>query len=407
MATITAGIIAFTVIVVMLVVLLMAAKSKLVASGEVKIIINESDERAIHARAGGTLLNTLAEHDIFIPSACGGKGSCGVCKVRVTDGGGALLPTEKSHVSRIEARTGTRLSCQVKLKQDVKIEIPDTVFSARQWTCRVRSNENVATFIKELVLDLPEGEVVPFRAGGYVQLTCPPHELRYADFQIPDQYRDDWERFGVFRYVSKVTENVSRAYSMANYPDEKGLIMLNVRIASPPPSKPDAPPGIVSSYIFSLSPGNEVTISGPFGEFFAKDTESEMIFVGGGAGMAPMRSHIFDLFRRIRTKRKVSFWYGARSLKEAFYIEDFDAVARENENFEWHLALSEPLPEDEFDGPKGFIHQVLFDRYLRDHPAPEEAEYYLCGPPMMLNACLAMLDSLGVPKENIAFDDFG
>jgi Na+-transporting NADH:ubiquinone oxidoreductase subunit F len=407
MATITAGIIAFTVIVVMLVVLLMVAKSKLVASGDVKIVINENDDRAIKARAGGTLLNTLAEHDIFIPSACGGKGSCGVCKVRVTEGGGALLPTETSHVSRIEARTGTRLSCQVKLKEDVKIEIPDTVFSARQWTCRVRSNENVATFIKELVLDLPEGEVVPFRAGGYVQLTCPPHELRYADFQIPAQYREDWERFGLFRYVSKVTENVSRAYSMANYPDEKGLIMLNVRIASPPPSKPEAPPGIVSSYIFSLSPGNEVTISGPFGEFYAKDTQSEMIFVGGGAGMAPMRSHIFDLFRRIQTRRKVSFWYGARSLKEAFYIEDFDAVARENENFEWHLALSEPLPEDDFHGPKGFIHQVLFDRYLRDHPAPEEAEYYLCGPPMMLNACLAMLDSLGVPNENIAFDDFG
>jgi Na+-transporting NADH:ubiquinone oxidoreductase subunit F len=407
MATVVAGIIAFTVIVVLLVVLLMAAKAKLVASGDVTITINEDPDRAITARAGGNLLDTLAAHDIFVPSACGGKGSCGVCKVRVTEGGGAILPTEQSHISRIEARTGTRLSCQVKLKEDVKIEIPDSVFAARQWICTVRSNENVATFIKELVLDLPEGQEVPFRAGGYIQLTCPPHELRYADFRIPEQYRGDWERFDLFRHVSKVSESVSRAYSMANYPDEKGILLLNVRIASPPASMPDAPPGIVSSYIFSLSPGDQVTVSGPFGEFFAKETESEMIFVGGGAGMAPMRSHIFDLFRRLGTKRKVSFWYGARSLKEAFYIEDFDSIERENENFEWHLALSEPLPEDEFDGPTGFIHEVLYERYLKEHPVPEEAEYYLCGPPMMLEACLALLDSLGVPEENIAFDDFG
>jgi Na+-transporting NADH:ubiquinone oxidoreductase subunit F len=407
MGTIAAGIIAFTVIVLMLVVLLLVAKSRLVPSGDVKIVINEDPDRAITARAGGTLLNTLAANDVFIPSACGGKGSCGVCTVRVLEGGGAMLPTETSHISRMDARMGVRLSCQVKLKEDIQIQIPASVFSARQWTCKVRSNENVATFIKELVLDLPEGEAVPFRAGGYIQLACPPHELRYGDFRVPDEFRADWERFNLFRYESKVDEGVSRAYSMANYPGEEGIIMLNVRIATPPPTKPDAPPGIVSSYIFSLSPGDQVTISGPFGEFFAKDTDAEMIFVGGGAGMAPMRSHIFDLFRRLETKRKVSFWYGARSLKEAFYVEDFDSIARENENFEWHLALSDPLPEDEYEGPTGFIHRVLFDMYLRDHSAPEEVEYYLCGPPMMLAACLAMLDSLGVPPENIAFDDFG
>ncbi|NLY93982.1 MAG: NADH:ubiquinone reductase (Na(+)-transporting) subunit F [Myxococcales bacterium] len=407
MATIVAGIVAFTIIVMMLVVVLMIAKSKLVQSGDVRIVVNDDEARAISTHAGGTLLGTLAEQKIFIPSACGGQGTCGVCKVRVLEGGGALLPTERGHVSRAEARLGTRLSCQVKVKGDLRIVIPESVFAAREWRCKVRSNENVATFIKEIVLELPEGEEVPFRAGGYIQLTAPPHHVRYRDFDIPERYRADWERFGLFRYESKTDEAVSRAYSMANYPDEKGVIMLNVRIASPPPTAPDAPPGIVSSYIFSLRPGDEVTISGPFGEFFAKDTDAEMIFIGGGAGMAPMRSHIFDQFKRLHTHRKVSFWYGARSLKEAFYVEEFDALAREHPNFEWTLALSEPLPEDEFDGPTGFIHEVLYERYLRDHPAPEEVEYYLCGPPMMLTACLAMLDSLGVPKENIAFDDFG
>jgi Na+-transporting NADH:ubiquinone oxidoreductase subunit F len=407
MATVVAGIIAFTLIVVFLVVLLMIAKSRLVASGDVTIVVNEDQDRAITTRAGGSLLNTLAERDIFIPSACGGKGSCGVCKVRVTEGGGAVLPTEKSHISRIEERTGTRLSCQVKVKENIKIEIPDSMFAARQWTCAVKSNEYVATFIKELILALPEGEEVPFRAGGYIQLTCPPHELRYADFQVPERFRGDWERHDLFRHTSKVEENVSRAYSMANCPDEKGIIMLNVRIAAPPPSKPDAPPGIVSSYIFSLTAGDQVTISGPFGEFFAKETENEMVFVGGGAGMAPMRSHIFDLFHRLETRRKVSFWYGARSLKEAFYVEDFDSIERENPNFEWHLALSEPKPEDDWQGQVGFIHEVLLREYLSQHPAPEDVEYYLCGPPLMLKACIEMLLDLGVENENIAFDDFG
>ena len=296
---------------------------------------------------------TLAANGIFIPSACGGKGTCGVCRVTVREGGGALLPTETSHISRGEAREGLRLSCQVKVKQDMKIEIPAEVFDVRKWKCKVRSNHNVATFIKELVLELPEGETVPFRAGGYIQIECPPHEVAYKDFVVEPEYRGDWDKFNLWRYVSKVDEGLSRAYSMANYPGEEGIIMLNVRIASPPPRMPDVPPGKMSSYIFNLKPGDEVTISGPYGEFFARDTNAEMIFIGGGAGMAPMRSHIFDQFRRLHTKRKVSFWYGARSLREAFYVEDFDAIAAENPNFEWHLALSEPLPEDNWTGLQG------------------------------------------------------
>ena len=332
-----------------------------------------------------------------------------MCTLRVLDGGGAVLPTERSHLSRGEERDGVRLSCQVRVKQDLKIEVAPELFSVRQWKCRVRSNHNVATFIKELVLELPPGEAVPFRAGGYIQIECPPYELRYRDFDIEEEYRGDWDRFDMWRYRASVAdgEEVVRAYSMANYPEEKGVILLNVRIASPPPRMPDVPPGKMTSYLFGLKPGDEVTISGPFGEFFAKETDNEMIFVGGGAGMAPMRSHIFDQFRRLDTKRRISFWYGARSLREAFYQEDFDAIAAEHPNFEWKLALSEPLPEDRWDGLTGFIHQVLHDNYLKTHPNPEDAEYYLCGPPMMLKACLDMLDGLGVEPENIAFDDFG
>jgi Na+-transporting NADH:ubiquinone oxidoreductase subunit F len=383
------------------------AKSKLVASEDVTITINEDPDKAIVTPAGGTLLNTLAANRIFIPSACGGKGTCGVCKVDVHEGGGALLPTETSHINRGEARRGTRLSCQVKVKQDMKIEVAPEIFAVRKWRCRVRSNRNVATFIKELVLELPEGEEVPFRAGGYIQIECPPHEVHYKDFDIDEDYRGDWDKYNMWQYTSKVEEGVTRAYSMANYPGEKDIIMLNVRIASPPPNKPGLPPGIMSSYIFSLKPGDEVTISGPFGEFFAKDTANEMVFIGGGAGMAPMRSHIFDQFRRLHTDRKVSFWYGARSRREAFYEEDFDAIEAENDNFEWHLALSEPLPEDNWQGETGFIHQVVYDNYLKDHPAPEDVEYYLCGPPMMNSACIRMLTDLGVEPENIALDDFG
>ena len=407
METILLGVVAFTVTILALVAVLLVAKARLVQSGDVTININDDPENSITTAAGGTLLGTLAANQIFIPSACGGQGTCGVCEVKVLDGGGEILPTELTHISRGEAREGCRLSCQVKVKQDMKIEIPAEVFNVRKWKCKVRSNHNVATFIKELVLELPEGEEVPFRAGGYIQIECPPHEVSYKNFEVEDEYRGDWDKFDQWKYVSKVTESVERAYSMANYPEEKGIIMLNVRIASPPPRMPDVPPGVMSSYIFNLKPGDEVTISGPYGEFFAKPTENEMIFIGGGAGMAPMRSHIFDQFRRIHTNRKVSFWYGARSLREAFYVEDFDTIAGENENFDWHLALSEPLPEDNWSGLTGFIHQVLFDNYLKDHESPEDCEYYICGPPMMNEAVIQMLTDLGVEPENIAFDDFG
>jgi Na+-transporting NADH:ubiquinone oxidoreductase subunit F len=405
--TILFGVAGFTVVILALVLILMAARSRLVPSGDVKILINGDSDKAVTAPAGSTLLNTLADNQIFIPSACGGQGTCGVCRVTVLEGGGSILPTETGHINRGDAREGVRLSCQVKVKQDMEIEIPAEIFEVRRWKCRVRSNDNVATFIKELVLELPEGDAVPFRAGGYIQIECPPHEVAYKDFEIAEEYHGDWDHFDVWRYVSKVDEPISRAYSMANYPEERGIIMLNVRIASPPPRMPDVPPGQMSSYIFNLKPGDEVTISGPFGEFFAKDTDNEMIFIGGGAGMAPMRSHIFDQFKRIHTKRKVSFWYGARSLREAFYVEDFDSIQAENDNFEWHLALSEPQEEDDWTGYTGFIHQVLYDNYLKDHPAPEDCEYYICGPPMMNDAVIKMLTDLGVEPENVMFDDFG
>jgi len=407
MLTVVWGVVAFTVVIVGLVLILIAARSRLVSSGDVSITINDDPDKAIRTAAGSSLLNTLADNKLFIPSACGGQGTCGVCRVVVEEGGGSLLPTEAGFISRKEAREGARLSCQVKVKDDLKIRVPAEVFDIRKWTCRVRSNDNVATFIKELVLELPEGEDVPFRAGGYIQIECPPHLVEYKNFTVDEEYREDWDKFDQWRYISKVEEDVTRAYSMANYPEEKGIIMLNVRIASPPPRTPDVPPGQMSSYIFNLKPGDEVVISGPYGEFFARDTQNEMIFIGGGAGMAPMRSHIFDQFRRIGTDRKVSFWYGARSMREAFYVEHFDTIAEENENFEWHLALSEPLPEDDWSGLKGFIHQVLYDEYLENHPAPEDCEYYICGPPMMNDAVIQMLVNLGVEQENIMFDDFG
>lgn len=405
--TIVMGVIMFCVVVLSLVGVLLAAKWKLVASGDVRILINDDESKALVTPAGSTLLNTLAANKIFIPSACGGKGSCGVCKVTVLEGGGSLLPTEEAHINRREAREGKRLACQVKVKQDMKIEVEPEIFNVRKWRCKVRSNHNVATFIKELVLELPEGESVPFRAGGYIQIECPPHTVDYKNFDVEEEYRPSWDKFNIWQYKSTVTETVTRAYSMANYPEEKGIIMLNVRIATPPPRTEGIPPGIMSSYIFSLKPGDEVTISGPYGEFFAKDTKREMCFIGGGAGMAPMRSHIFDQFRRLKTDRKVTFWYGARSLCEMFYQEDFDSIAAENDNFNWYVALSEPLPEDNWDGLKGFIHQVLYDEYLSKHPEPEEIEYYLCGPPMMLAACTKMLKNLGVEDDMIMYDDFG
>jgi Na+-transporting NADH:ubiquinone oxidoreductase subunit F len=407
LGTIGLGMFMFSFVILGLVCILMVAKAKLVSAGNVTVRINGDSDNDIEVGVGNTLLGALAQQKIFIPSACGGKGSCGVCTVKVTKGGGAMLPTESGFISRGDAREGCRLSCQVKVKEDLEIEVPAEVFSVRKWKCKVRSNENVATFIKELILELPEGDSVPFRAGGYIQIECPPHTAHYKDFDIEDEYKEDWDKFDVWRYTSVCTDTVTRAYSMANYPEEKGIIMLNVRVASPPPRMPDVPPGIMSSYIFGLKPGDEVTISGPFGEFFAKETDAEMVFIGGGAGMAPMRSHIFDQFRRLATKRKVSFWYGARSLREAFYIDHFDKIAEENPNFEWHLALSEPLEEDNWTGYTGFIHNVVLENYLNDHDAPEDCEFYMCGPPMMNTAVIDMLHDLGVEDENIALDDFG
>ena len=402
------GMAVFTVVILVLVAFLIVARKGLVASGTVTINVNDEPDKSFTTASGGTLLQALTARSILVPSACGGKGSCGVCKVKVKAGGGALLPTELGHVSRGEARAGVRLSCQVKVKEDLRVEIPPEVFATRRWTCTVRSNRNVATFIKELVLDLPPGEEMSFRAGGYIQIECPPHDIPFRDFEIGEEYRGDWDRHDLWKLRSVCKEPVQRAYSMANYPEERGVVILNVRIATPPPrSAPGTPPGLASSYIFSLEPGDQVTVSGPYGEFFARDTAAEMIFVGGGAGMAPLRSHIFDQFYRLRTSRQVSYWYGARSLREAFYMEDFAKIAAEHANFRWHLALSEPLPEDAWQGPVGFIHEVLYETYLKGHPSPEDCEYYLCGPPLMLAATTRMLRDLGVEEGSILFDDFG
>ncbi|WLD59337.1 NADH:ubiquinone reductase (Na(+)-transporting) subunit F [Salinispirillum sp. LH 10-3-1] len=400
------GVAVFIIAVLLLVGVILGARSQLVNSGEVSIEINEDHDKAITTEAGGKLLNTLAENGIFLSSACGGGGSCAQCRCIVMEGGGEALPTEASAFTKGELKAGWRLACQVPVKQNMKIEVEPEFFGVKRWECDVVSNPNVATFIKELTLKLPEGENVDFRAGGYVQLEAPPHTVKYSDFDIEEEYRGDWDKFGVFKYVSKVDETVIRAYSMANYPEERGLVKFNIRIASPPPGT-DFPPGQMSSYVFSLKPGDKMAIYGPFGEFFAKDTDAEMVFIGGGAGMAPMRSHIFDQLLRLKSKRKISFWYGARSLREAFYVEEFDKLAAENENFEWHLALSDALPEDNWTGKTGFIHNVLYENYLRDHEAPEDVEYYMCGPPMMNAACIKMLKDLGVEDDNILLDDFG
>ncbi|SMH50609.1 NADH:ubiquinone reductase (Na(+)-transporting) subunit F [Maritimibacter sp. HL-12] len=406
MQTFALGVILFTLIVLVLVTLIMIARAHLVSSGNIDITIN--GERTISVPAGGKLLQSLAAAKLYVPSACGGGGTCAQCRVRVLEGGGAILPTEESHITKREAAMGDRLSCQVPVKQDMEIEVPEEVFGVRKWECTVRSNENVATFIKALVLDLPEGENVDFRAGGYIQIEAPPHHVRFSDFDVAEEYREDWDRFDLWSLESRVEEPVERAYSMANYPEEKGMVMLNVRIATPPPGSEGIPPGQMSSYIFSLKPGDKVTISGPFGEFFARDTDKEMVFIGGGAGMAPMRSHIFDQLKRLKTRdRKISFWYGARSKREMFYVEDFDALAAEFDNFEWHVALSDPLPEDAWTGDTGFIHSVLFETYLKDHPAPEDCEYYLCGPPLMNRSVIEMLLDLGVDRDDIMLDDFG
>jgi|TARA_B110000977_G_scaffold61288_1_gene83252 Na+-transporting NADH:ubiquinone oxidoreductase subunit F len=406
MLEIALGVSFFSAIVLSLVLIILLARSRLVASGNVTIRIN--GEKEISAPVGGKLLATLADAQLFVPSACGGGGTCAQCRVKIHSGGGSLLPTETGHINKREAASGERLSCQVAVKQDMDIEVPEEVFGVKKWECTVLSNDNVATFIKNLVLKLPEGEHVNFRAGGYIQIDCPPHHIQFSDFAIGDEYREDWDRFNLWQYGSKVDNVVTRAYSMANYPEEEGLIMLNVRIATPPPNGgKDVPPGIMSSYIYSLKEGDKVTISGPFGEFFARETKNEMIFIGGGAGMAPMRSHIFDQLKRLHSQRKISFWYGARSKREMFFDDDFDQLQSSNENFRRYVALSDPQEEDDWQGYTGFIHEVLYEEYLKDHPAPEDCEFYICGPPMMNAAVVNMLEGLGVEKENILLDDFG
>ncbi len=405
MLEILLGIIIFTAFVIALVFVIVGAKSKLVAVGDVEILIN--DEKKIQVPAGSKLLTALADNGLFVSSACGGGGTCGQCKVKIHTGGGEILPTELSHITKREAAEGERLSCQVSVKHNMSIEVEDDVFGVKKWECTVKSNNNVATFIKELVLELPAGEEINYRAGGYIQIECPSHIAKYSDFDVQEKFREDWDKFNLWRYVSEVKEPALRAYSMASYPEEKE-IMLNVRIATPPPRAPDnVPPGIMSSYIFSLKPGDKCIVSGPYGEFFAKETNAEMVFVGGGAGMAPMRSHIFDQLRRLKSKRKMTFWYGARSKREMFYVEDFDMLARENDNFEWHVALSDPLPDDNWDGYTGFIHNVLFEEFIKNHPAPEDCEFYMCGPPIMNTSVINMLLENGVEPENIMLDDFG
>ncbi|CAA0091649.1 Na(+)-translocating NADH-quinone reductase subunit F [BD1-7 clade bacterium] len=406
-STIISGVVMFTVVVMALVVLILMARSRLVSSGNVTIEINDDPEKSISVPAGGKLLQTLAEQGIFLSSACGGGGTCAQCKCQVSEGGGGILPTEEGHFTKGQIREHFRLACQVAVKQDMKIEVEPEFFGVKKWDCEVVANDNVATFIKELTLKLPEGEDVNFRAGGYVQLEAPPYTADYKDFDIPEEYRGDWDRFGVFNNISKVDEETIRAYSMANYPEEKGVLKFNIRIASPPPGSEGIPPGKMSSYVFNLKPGDKMTVSGPYGEFFAKETGAEMVFIGGGAGMAPMRSHIFDQLKRLKSDRKISFWYGARSKREMFYVEDYDGLAAEFENFEWHTALSDPMPEDNWDGLTGFIHNVVFEQYLKDHPAPEDCEFYMCGPPIMNQSVIAMLKDLGVEDENILLDDFG
>ena len=407
MITALTGVIVFTALILLLVLLLNFAENKLLPQGDVTITINDDADKSVQAKPGASLLNALVRQEIFLPSACGGGGTCAQCRCQVLDGGGDILPTETNHINRVDAKNHWRLACQVKVKQDMSIRVPDEIFNIQKWECTVRSNSNVATFIKELILELPSGENLNFRAGGYIQIDIPPYELDYSEFVIEEEYRDVWDKFNMWKYHSKSTEPIYRAFSMANHPAEGNIVMLNVRIASPPPWAPDAPPGIASSFIFNLKPGDKVWISGPYGEFFAKDTDREMVFIGGGAGMAPMRSHIFDILRTKKTKRNVSFWYGARSLREMFYDEDFSTLAKDFPNFSYNVALSEPVPEDNWTGPTGFIHQVLYDNYLKDHEDPTEIEYYMCGPPPMIDAVDRMLYDLGVEPDMIAYDKFG
>lgn len=408
LVTSISSVLVFSIIIIFLVVLLSIAEKKLLPQGNVKILINDDEEKSPLVKPGRSLLSSLSSKNIFIPSACGGGGTCSQCKCQVLDGGGDILPTEISHFTRSEIKDNFRLACQVKVKGDMKVKIPDEIFNIKKWECTVKRNNNVATFIKELILELPKGEVLDFQSGGFIQINIPKYKLQYSEFDIENQYREDWDQFKMWDLLAK-NDNPEefRAYSMANHPAEGNIVMLNVRIAHPPPNKWDAPPGIASSYIFNLKPEDKVTISGPYGEFFIKDTDREMVYIGGGAGMAPLRSHLFHLFHTLKTGRKVSYWYGARSKREMFYDDHFKKIEQKFPNFNYNVALSDPLPEDNWDGYKGFIHQVVHDNYLSKHEDPTEIEYYMCGPPMMNAAANKMLDNLGVDKEMIDFDDFG
>ena len=404
------SIVVFMLIIFILVGMLLYARKKLMPQGKVNLIINE--EKDLEVDPGSTVLNTLSAQGIYLPSACGGGGTCAMCKCQVTEGGGTILPTEVGYFTRKEAMNDWRLGCQVKVREDMKLNIPPEIFGIKKWECEVVSNHNVATFIKEFMVKLPEGEELDFKSGGYIQIDVPKVKVDFSEMIIEDEYREDWDKFKMWDLKMKNPEPIFRAYSMANHPAESNIIMLNIRIATPPFDRKSGGfmkvnPGICSSYIFSRKPGDKVTISGPYGEFFIKDTKKEMMFIGGGAGMAPMRSHIFDLYKTRGTDRKATFWYGGRSLRELFYVDEFEEIEKKNPNFEFHIALSEPVPEDNWKGSTGFIHQVIMDEYLKNHPEPEEIEYYLCGPPMMNDAVLKMLDDYGVPPEMIAFDDFG
>ena len=398
----------FTGVILILVLILNFAESKLLPQGDVSIKINDNN-KIITTRPGATLLSTLANENIFLPSACGGGGTCAMCRCQVLDGGGEILPTETGHINRKDAKDHWRLACQVKIKEDMDIYVPDEVFNIRKWDCTVRSNNNVATFIKELVLELPKGEILDFKAGGYIQIDIPEyHNLSFKDFNVEEEYHPDWDKYKIWDINANNDDDCFRAYSMANHPAEGNIVMLNVRIATPPPALwNDVPPGIASSYIFNLKPGDRVTISGPFGEFFAKDTDREMVYIGGGAGMAPMRSHLFDLLDTQNSDREISFYYGARSIREMFYHEDFLKLEKEHPNFTYTVALSEPMAEDNWEGPTGFIHQAVHDLYLKNHEDPTEIEYYMCGPPMMIDAVDKMLYDLGVESEMIDYDKFG
>lgn len=405
-----ASIAAFLLVILILVGVLLYARKKLMPQGNVKLNINE--EKEIEVAPGGTLLSTLSTQNIFLPSACGGGGTCAMCKVQVIEGGGSILPTETIYFTRKEQQNNWRLGCQVKVRNDMKIQVPAEIFNIKKWECEVISNRNVATFIKEFVVKLPNNEWLDFQSGGYIQIDVPPCEVNFKDMHVEEEFRGEWDIYNMWDLKMKNTEPIFRAYSMASHPAEGNIIMLNVRIATPPWDRAKnvfmkVNPGICSSYIFSKKPGDKVTISGPYGEFFIKPTDKEMMFIGGGAGMAPMRSHIFDLFHTRKTSRKATFWYGGRSKRELFYEEDFRQIEKEFDNFQFHIGLSEPKPEDNWDGYIGFIHQVIYDNYLKNHPEPEEIEYYICGPGLMLDACTNMLDNLGVPRENIAYDDFG